>query len=126
LVLLAGEAAFSTKGGGNRLDMIVDVTEQGSEQCSDGRQRARSCERSRLNPLVPAGLCRLAPPRMAYAQLDIGRDTREDGIMQFATSVRTALSNEPARRWFEDQVSDGFKYLDDYFFMITSGSQEQR
>jgi nicotinamide riboside kinase len=42
--------------------------------------------------------------------------------MKFANSVRTALSNEPGRRYMEEQVREGFQFLDDYLADVVNGT----
>jgi nicotinamide riboside kinase len=49
-------------------------------------------------------------------------DTQDDSIMKFANSVRTALSNEPGRRYMEEQVREGFQFLDDYLADVVNGT----
>jgi hypothetical protein len=39
---------------------------------------------------------------------------QEDAMMNWATSVRVALSNEPARQWFSNQIKDGYHFLDNF------------
>jgi hypothetical protein len=47
----------------------------------------------------------------------------ERSTVEWMTSVRLALSNQPARQWFAEQIHEGFSFLDDYVTMVEAGSQ---
>jgi hypothetical protein len=94
--------------------------------------RARSCDQNvivRLASLVPADPLpvpsRPASLKMAHVQFANSHDIREDDTMKFATTIRSALSSEPARRWFEGEVGNGFKYLDHALAKVIAGPQEE-